>query len=141
MYRYLFLILSFLILFTCKGKKKAVQTQPNINSEINFPDANYDLTGKWIVKVITPVGIHYPEMILEQKGNVATGDLSGNSVSVMVMGDSVAFSSSRKTPIGTWDFDYTGNLIAKDTMNGNYSMRSGPFAKKIYDWGARRVVD
>ncbi len=132
---------TFFFCYSCNGKKKAVQIEPTANTKVELPDANYDLSGKWIVKVITPVGIHHPEMILEQTGNVATGDLSGNPVTVQIMGDSVAFSSSRKTPIGTWDFDYTGNLISQDSMDGKYSMRSGPFAKKIYDWGARRVLD
>lgn len=141
MNKFFFIGFISLFCFACNAKKKAAQTIFSDQTNVVHPDANYDISGKWIVKVITPVGIHHPEMIVKQNGNVASGDLSGNEVVIKIMGDSVAFTSSRKTPIGTWDFDYTGNIISRDTMDGKYSMRSGPFAKKIYDWGARKVVE
>lgn len=129
---------NFLLLLSCANKKKLAET-----SKENLPSPSIEnpaeIAGKWRVKVITPVGIHYPEMTLVQNGHLAEGELSGNPVNISIYGDSLSFSSFRKTPLGKFNFDYTGHLVQKDSMEGKYKMRGGPFANKIYDWGARKL--
>ncbi len=133
-------ILSFLFfsILTCSSKKKIQETKVESSQKVeDLEPANIE--GLWRVKVVTPVGIHFPEMSLSQEGNVAKGDFSGNPVEIQILGDSVSFSSFRKTPLGKFNFDYTGNLIQADSMEGKFKMRGGPFANKIYDWGARKM--
>ena len=136
---FLFGIIAF-GLIGCKGSKASKQAEVQDPVSHKNDLASPDISGQWKMMVVTPVGIHYPDMFLTQEGNIASGDLSGNPVIIKLLGDSLSFSSSRKTPIGTFNFDYTGRLITKDSMNGIFNMRGGPFANKDYDWTASRNI-
>ena len=135
--RILIFIVSLLAI-SCASKKNLEQS-PMSSLEADQVGEPVDLAGHWRVKVVTPVGIHYPEMTLAQEENIASGDLSGNPVEMYIYGDSVSFSSFRKTPLGKFNFDYTGKLVQQDSLEGTFKMRGGPFANKYYDWGARRL--
>lgn len=86
--------------------------------------ALHDLTGKWMLAVVTDNGTGYPVLELKQDGDRITGSYTSNamgnrSISGTVRGDTLSFTLSASGAGEGVVLTYTARIIGTDSLNGS----------------------
>ncbi len=86
--------------------------------------ALHDLTGKWMLAVVTDNGTGYPVLELKQDGDQITGSYTSNamgnrSISGTVRGDTLSFTLSASGAGEGVVLTYTARIIGTDSLNGS----------------------
>lgn len=84
----------------------------------------HDLSGRWMLAVVTDNGTGYPTLELKQDGDKVTGTYTSNamgnrSISGTVRGDTLAFTLSASGAGEGVVLTYTARIIGTDSLNGN----------------------
>lgn len=84
----------------------------------------HDLTGKWMLAVVTDNGTGYPTLELKQDGDKVTGSYTSNamgnrSISGSVRGDTLTFTLSASGAGEGVVLTYTARIIGTDSLNGS----------------------
>lgn len=83
----------------------------------------HDLTGRWMLAVVTDNGTGYPMLELKQEGDRVTGSYTSNamgnrSISGTVRGDTLSFTLSASGAGEGVVLTYTARIIGTDSLNG-----------------------
>ncbi len=84
----------------------------------------HDLTGRWMLAVVTDNGTGYPTLELKQEGDKVTGTYTSNamgnrSITGTVRGDTLSFVLSASGAGEGMVLTYTARIIGTDSLNGN----------------------
>lgn len=85
--------------------------------------ALHDLTGRWMLAVVTDNGTGYPVLEITQDGDKISGTYTSNamgsrSISGTVRGDTVAFTLSASAGGEGVVLTYTARIVTADSLNG-----------------------
>lgn len=85
--------------------------------------ALHDLSGRWMLAVVTDNGTGYPTLELKQDGDKITGSYTSNamgnrSISGNVRGDTLSFTLSASGAGEGVVLTYTARIIGTDSLNG-----------------------
>lgn len=83
----------------------------------------HDLTGRWLLAVVTDNGTGYPVLEITQTGDRITGTYTSNamgnrSISGTVRGDTVSFTLSASGAGEGVVLTYTARIVTADSLNG-----------------------
>ncbi len=83
----------------------------------------HDLTGRWMLAVVTDNGTGYPTLELKQEGDKVTGTYTSNAmgnrtISGTVRGDTLSFTLSASGAGEGVVLTYTARIIGTDSLNG-----------------------
>ncbi len=84
----------------------------------------HDLSGRWMLAVVTDNGTGYPTLELKQEGEKITGTYTSNAmgnrtISGTVRGDTLAFTLSASGAGEGVVLTYTARIIGTDSLNGS----------------------
>ncbi|MBQ2782850.1 MAG: hypothetical protein IJE94_06645 [Oscillospiraceae bacterium] len=89
------------------------------------------MTGKWNLKIKTPMNTQTPVIDVVVEGDVLTGTLTDSNGTVAItdgkVGDKVTFKAPLKTPFGVMDFDFTLEVNG-DELSGKAKIKMGTMA-------------
>lgn len=85
--------------------------------------ALHDLTGRWMLAVVTDNGTGYPVLEITQDGDKISGSYTSNamgnrSISGTVRGDTVSFTLSASAGGEGVVLTYTAHIVTADSLNG-----------------------
>lgn len=83
----------------------------------------HDLTGRWMLAVVTENGTGYPVLDIRQEGDRISGSYSSNamgtrSIQGTVRGDTVSFALSASGMGEGVVLTYTAHIVTPDSLNG-----------------------
>ena len=83
----------------------------------------HDLTGRWMLAVVTDNGTGYPILELKQDGDKVTGSYTSNAmgsrtIEGTVRGDTVSFTLSASGAGEGVVLTYTAHIVTPDSLNG-----------------------
>jgi len=83
----------------------------------------HDLTGRWMLAVVTDNGTGYPTLELKQEGDKVTGTYTSNAmgnraITGTVRGDTLSFVLSASGAGEGVVLTYTARIIGTDSLNG-----------------------
>lgn len=86
--------------------------------------ALHDLSGRWMLAVVTENGTGYPTLELQQAGDRVTGSYTSNamgsrSISGTVRGDTLTFTLSASGAGEGVVLTYTARIIGTDSLSGS----------------------
>ena len=86
--------------------------------------ALHDLSGRWMLAVVTDNGTGYPTLELKQEGDRVTGSYTSNAMgnrsnSGTVRGDTLTFTLSASGAGEGVVLTYTARIIGTDSLNGS----------------------
>lgn len=85
--------------------------------------ALHDLTGRWMLAVVTDNGTGYPVLQIRQEGDKISGTYTSNamgsrSITGTVRGDTVSFTLSASAGGEGVVLTYTARIVTADSLNG-----------------------
>lgn len=98
-----------------------------------------DLSGEWTIKSQTPRGERQTTMNITQTSHGVVGKTSKTDVHLLVEDQNISWSQPMSTPMGSMTVKYQG-VFNEESMEGTFSMDSGPMAGQSMTWSAMKKI-